>query len=264
MKINFNQLLGLLLLAFTLHACQGNEENEGNPELCYFLLSYDVSDCGDCCNPGDFLGFNLNFCDELGNTFTFGPYTVPTPNDQLLALPSGHSYTAHIVNNGNSSGCSSIPGLDITIFGSTNEEVCTIFSTSIDGRPEAWDCSASPDLSFELDAVCDGCASTNLPQIDCCEATAFGFQEQIGEGTFGDLIVDVLNGDNCVQSVAEICVKADNGTTWTDFNSTAGCVNNFQSNFSFYSTGAPILVEVKISYNNGCPDEVIYYTIPGV
>ena len=49
MKINYFRFLSLLLLPLLLAACQGNSENQGNPELCYFLLSYDVADCGDCC-----------------------------------------------------------------------------------------------------------------------------------------------------------------------------------------------------------------------
>ena len=263
MKINYFRFLSLLLLPLLLAACQGNSENQGNPELCYFLLSYDVADCGDCCATGNYLGFDLYFCDELGNTYTFGPYRVPTSTDALLALPSGHSYSAYLISNGDAFGCTFIPDLNVTIFGSTPDEVCTVYNTILDARPEVWSCSFEPDLSFELDAVCKGCTSTTLEPVDCCELSAIGSQDPIGQGSLGTLTVDVLNGEDCQASVAEICLKADNGTTWTDFNSSAGCVTGYQSVFPFVSTGAPIVVEITVSYNNGCPDEVLFYTIPG-
>ena len=267
MKKNVIFILSVFAAFVFFSGCQGDESND--PDFCYFILGFSATDCGDCCDTGS-VGFDIVFCDEAGQTYQFGPYTVPQDNNQLLGLPSGHQYVGHVINNGNQTGgCILIPELEITIIAANNEdpfnneaEECFVYTTSINERPEIYSCESSPDLTFELADFCDGCNSISIiNDVECCMASLFVSEVTPNPqgGVSGDLILNLLGEQDCENSVDQICIQAAGGVMFQDFNgSSSGCVDGYQDTFHFTSSNSgPFNIQATISFNNGCDDQVL-------
>jgi len=215
MKKTFYSFLLVSLFAIFLSSCQGDGEN-GNAEYCYFIISFDIT--YNPCPAGSILGFTIRFIDEDNNTYDYD-YVLPTDagTNHLIGLPSGHTYSAYVLNNGLQNGCSDLIYFDINIINiidDDTQEVCDVVSTSVDERPEA--CCHNPEAVFTLEEECDGCPFIEInepvfpPGAECC------FDYSITPKWFPDCF-GVCNGglDHVVELHHSVCKGSPLPEGWT-------------------------------------------------
>lgn len=150
-------LSALVLLSVVMFSCQGKEGAEGSdPNKCYFLVNFVVTSTP--CAPDQYLGFSLAFEDELGQITISEDFLVPDGNVyHLIGLPSGHTYKAYVLENGEQNGwCGGTISFQIRIstLKDGNYELCDIFNATLNGRPSP--CCGDPLASFVLPKECDG------------------------------------------------------------------------------------------------------------